>query len=183
MKNRYKTFFDKADNIFVLFDKNLNLLEVNDKVYDVFKITPEQLDKQNICVLFPTAQAGSELLKEYKRVIETGEDYICDDFVPHPKVGILNFKIRAFKVGDGLGIIIRNITELKDSIDDLNRFSYHTTHDIRSPIVTTLGLVNVAKGEAKDNETLKYFELIGRQVQRMDLIVLNLFELSSIKND
>jgi signal transduction histidine kinase len=181
MKNRFKAIFDNSENIIAFFDKDLNLLEINNKVYDIFHISPEQLNQKNICVLFPNVQVGTDLHNSYLKVLSTGTIFICEDFIPHPSVGILNLKIKAFRVGDELGIIVTNITELRDAVDELNRFTYHSTHDLRSPILTTLGLVNIGKSEAKDKEILQYFELIGQQTQRMDLILLNLVELLKIR--
>ena len=53
--------------------------------------------------------------KQYLNVIKTGNPFIIDDIVPHFKFGKRHISVKAFKVGDGLGVIINDITERKQA--------------------------------------------------------------------
>ena len=44
-------------------------------------------------------------------MVETGEPFFADDIVPAGHVGDLRVSVKAFKVGDGLGLIIDDVTE------------------------------------------------------------------------
>jgi len=54
---------------------------------------------------------------KYLEVIKNGKPFFIDDVVPHPKFGDVHLAVKAFKVGDGLGIIATNITKRKRAYD------------------------------------------------------------------
>ncbi|MEM9932599.1 MAG: tetratricopeptide repeat protein [Bacteroidota bacterium] len=73
--------------------------------------------------------------------------------------------------------------ELQQLNDELDTFSYRTTHDIRGPVARLLGLCQVALG-AKDNasEMLGYLHMIHREAINMDVILHRFLEVNKIKH-
>lgn len=71
--------------------------------------------------------------------------------------------------------------ELKITLKELDTFLYRSSHDIRRPLSTLLGLENVAKIQTQDKQVLSLFEMVGETVRNMDSMLLKLqmaYELS-----
>jgi len=73
--------------------------------------------------------------------------------------------------------------QLKDKIEDLektnnelNRFVYSVSHDLRAPIASVLGLVKVAGIDVTDPMASELFEKVDRSVHKLDLLVNNIID-------
>lgn len=53
---------------------------------------------------------------------------------------------------------------------ELDSFLYSTSHDLRAPIASTLGLTNLGKIESKEATSKLYFEKIETQLKKLDAI-------------
>jgi signal transduction histidine kinase len=58
--------------------------------------------------------------------------------------------------------------ELEETNHELDTFLYHSSHDIRRPITTLLGLDLVARQVSKDKEVINLFEKVGETARSMD---------------
>jgi PAS domain S-box-containing protein len=58
--------------------------------------------------------------------------------------------------------------ELKVRNAELDNFVYKVSHDLRAPLSSVLGLVNLARMEGNDDNLEEYIELIGQKVLQLD---------------
>jgi signal transduction histidine kinase len=70
--------------------------------------------------------------------------------------------------------------ELKTRNDELTNFVYKVSHDLRSPLLSVSGLINLMKTSTLDNEQSKYISLIEDRVKRLDTFIMDI--LSHSKN-
>jgi two-component system sensor histidine kinase/response regulator len=68
---------------------------------------------------------------------------------------------------------LKNI-ELQKTNDELNRFIYSASHDLRSPLMSILGIVQLAKME--ENTNLEYFQIIENSVLKLDKYIRNIID-------
>lgn len=61
--------------------------------------------------------------------------------------------------------------ELKRTNSELNRFVYSVSHDLRAPLMSMLGLINLVKIEENPDEQGHYFELMEKSVRKMDTYI------------
>lgn len=54
----------------------------------------------------------------------------------------------------------KKVAELQKSNDELNRFIYSISHELRAPLASALGIINIVKMEGKYHSTDDYWELI-----------------------
>lgn len=70
--------------------------------------------------------------------------------------------------------------ELKKSNQTLDTLLYRSSHDLRSPITTIQGLLNLARTDVKDDKLLSYLDMMVQSTSRLDSLLMDLRKLSSI---
>lgn len=68
--------------------------------------------------------------------------------------------------------------ELEMANDELDHFVYSASHDLKAPLSSILGLINIAKYEVKDNKVLDYFVRIENRVERLTHFIKEVIEIS-----
>ena len=67
-----------------------------------------------------------------------------------------------------------NNKELLRINEELKRFAYSASHDLKAPVKTMLGILKLAKKEGNtDNELLK---LLGESVRKLDYFINNIID-------
>lgn len=179
--NLREVFFDNAQELLVIFDKDLNFIDVNQALLRMLHLKREQIVGKHISEISPGIEA-TERYKSYQEVIQTGKPVIIDEARMHPNLGNYVTRVSVFKVGEGLGLAVLNITDLKDAIDELETFSYKSSHDMRVPIVNILGLINLAENDIEDLEAVKhYLSTIKQQAEELDTILQKLVETTKVR--
>lgn len=167
IKNIRSEFFNNAELHFIVFDKNLNIIDINDSLLKYYHLDYNTIIGKNILEIGPDVKEKG-LYDKYLEVIRTGNPIVIEDSLSHPKYGNQHNRLKVFKVGDGIGVTASNITELKDTISALELFSYKVTHDVNSPIASILGITDLALNEPNDTDELKmYFELVQESVKQL----------------
>lgn len=59
-------------------------------------------------------------------------------------------------------------TELQKANDELDRFVYSASHDMRAPLSTLLGLIEIAKISNKPEEIPQYFDMMTNRIHDME---------------
>lgn len=70
--------------------------------------------------------------------------------------------------------------ELKIRNAELDNFVYKVSHDLRAPLSSVLGLVNLAAMPGNDDNLAQYFSLVGKKVEQLDHFISDV--LSHSKN-
>jgi signal transduction histidine kinase len=61
---------------------------------------------------------------------------------------------------------------------ELDNFVYKVSHDLRAPIASVLGLVNLAKKENKVDVLREYFNMIEKSAEQQDVFIKDILDLS-----
>ncbi len=111
-EERLKIFMESAPDTFMLYDSELNLIDINKIGVKRFPAGTKKEDiiGKSIIELSPDVKKTGRY-DDYMEVIKTGNHFSIDEFIPHSKFGNLHISLNAFKVLNGLGIIARDITE------------------------------------------------------------------------
>jgi signal transduction histidine kinase len=85
----------------------------------------------------------------------------------------------------GLGMVLWLLEDERDRLSKINSeldsFLYSTSHDLRSPIASILGITNVAKLELTDETALRYMTMIEERIKKLDLVISDILKLSRSK--
>ncbi len=68
--------------------------------------------------------------------------------------------------------------QLRKANVELDNFVYKVSHDLRAPIASVLGLVNLAKKENKFDTLKSYFDMVGRSAVQQDSFIKDILDLS-----
>jgi signal transduction histidine kinase len=71
---------------------------------------------------------------------------------------------------------------LKSSNRELETFIYRASHDIRGPLASIIGLVNVSRLELKDDVAVKYLDMIDSAANKLDYTLSELVKAMKIKD-
>ncbi len=74
--------------------------------------------------------------------------------------------------------LIEKNAELQKTNQELDRFVYSASHDLRSPLTSILGLVNLLEQESSEPQTTQYCTMIRDSVNRLDKFIWNILNHS-----
>ena len=97
---------------FAILDENLNLIHMNPAAEKMLGVASEALRGMNLAEIVPDIR-GTGRYDRYLDVLKTGESYFLNDLVSHTKFGDVHLRLKAFRVGNWLGVVTSVITERK----------------------------------------------------------------------
>jgi signal transduction histidine kinase len=68
--------------------------------------------------------------------------------------------------------------DLEKTNAELDRFLYSTSHDLRSPLASIRGLINVARYDTSDEKMLSYFEKMTERIDRLEHFIKDIIDYS-----
>ncbi|MBL4657622.1 MAG: PAS domain S-box protein [Flavobacteriales bacterium] len=71
--------------------------------------------------------------------------------------------------------------ELLKTNHELDTFVYKASHDLRGPLTTCLGLVNMSRGDIEDKMAIWYFDMINDILGKLDGILQDLTKITAIR--
>jgi PAS domain S-box-containing protein len=81
--------------------------------------------------------------------------------------------------------VLRDITKRKEAEEELKKinfeldsFVYRASHDLRAPLTSIIGLVNISSTEQDLSVIKNYFEMISESAKKLDRYIINLLSLS-----
>ncbi|HOS47959.1 MAG TPA: HAMP domain-containing sensor histidine kinase [Bacteroidia bacterium] len=88
-----------------------------------------------------------------------------------------SFINQSFEIGRLQAKEIEN-TELKKVNEELDRFVYSVSHDLRAPLTGMLGVIMLAEKDEKDSKNSDYFRLLKCSVKRLDCFISDILDYS-----
>lgn len=78
---------------------------------------------------------------------------------------------------NGLQLIERN-EQLRKTNTELDRFVYSTSHDLRAPLTSLMGLINITSGTTSLDELRKYLGMMKDRVHSLDKFIKDITDYS-----
>ena len=119
-RQRLRTFMDSATDAFTIWDKDLNLIDLNNVALSY--LSPGTRKEDVIGKNYEELMPGARRREDYERylgIIRTGVPYAGSEELPGTGYGKHWLAIKAFRVGEGLGIVTSDITREKVAEEEL----------------------------------------------------------------
>jgi signal transduction histidine kinase len=166
-KNLRGAFFDTAYSPFVILDKDLFFIDINQAAAAFLKTNNKAIVGKHLLKVFPHL-AGTEYYQSCAEVIKTGVSAGFDQVAFHTDKGVFKFILKIFKIGEGVGITTLDITHITSAIDklkvtqvnlqkvnknlekknrELEELSYITAHDLKAPLANLHSLLELLVAE------------------------------------
>ncbi|MCP5103530.1 MAG: PAS domain S-box protein [bacterium] len=115
----YKNFIHSATSWCSIYDSNLKMIDINAAGLQMFPdgTREEDVIGKNLLELVPGLKETGRYDK-YMDVIRTGKHFLGEMVRPHSKFGDVYLNIKAFKVDDGMGMIVTDITAQKKAEEE-----------------------------------------------------------------
>ena len=191
IKRREYQFRGLADNMnegLVRLDPSCRIQYVNPKFCELFDTDPEQVFDLPLDAVVKVENEDLNLLEELKGS-EEGQFEMCY----LGKENLKNWLLVSFTIvqvpeeEDQTIALFTDITKIKKAESELvfkNReldtFVYKASHDLKAPLASLKGLMDVYKDSDAD-EQATLFPLIEKTVDKMDNVLLGLLEVTWIK--
>jgi signal transduction histidine kinase len=188
---------DSATDFFTIWDSELNLIDLNVASLNYPSIrnpngaTKEDYIGRNILDLDPDIKERGRY-DQYLEVIRTGEPLFAEDIVRRPKIGDVYLSVRAFKVGDGLGLLSMDMTDRKRAEDAirqaeklraLGEMAGGVAHDFNNILSVVLGRAQLALADIKDEKARRSIEIIEQTALDAAAMVRRLREVAVVKGE
>jgi PAS domain S-box-containing protein len=98
-------------------------------------------------------------------------------------IGIVEngFLVRTWGVQTDITDRKKTEKELLETNQELDTFFYKASHDLKGPLASVMGIVNLARMENKDNVIDNYFGMIETSIKRLDRTLMDLIELAQTR--
>lgn len=188
-----KALINNTDDLMWSVDREMNLITCNQSFGEMFKLMTGEPLKPGDSVL-SNLFSEEQLIRWnelYNRAFsgEIFKDVEYNDVPTESWSEISFYPIRNGNEIIGTACYGRDITELKQSADKLTKankeletFIYKSSHDLRGPLSSLLGLITVAKMELKEEKTVKYLDAMTELTQKLDNVMTKLVKVMALNN-
>jgi PAS domain S-box-containing protein len=180
----FKSLVDNVNDIIFVLDHEFHIKYVNPAIEKILGYTQKNIINKSFGELLNNSanlalsfKAGESIRSELKIKHIDNSIKIIECITNH-----------FFDEGDTSYVIYaRDITEkkkieqkLKAKVNELDTFIYRSSHDMKGPVCTLQGLLNIALREVTDNKAVEYLELIDQNNKKLDAILTSLIEITHI---
>jgi len=183
----YRGLFENAHDPILIFDpENETILNANSPTVETYGISRDKLIGQNLKHFSKNTGRGDQLIQKTR----AGQQPRKFETIQYDKSGNeIVMEVNATRIQyqgqEAILSINRDITERKKLERDLrarnielSEFLYSTSHDLRSPLTTIEGLVDIGKSETED--TPQYFEYIEKPLTQLRKTLNGLTNIANI---
>jgi signal transduction histidine kinase len=185
VRDEYLNLFNNSFiGIFKFRLNDLGIMVLNEKAKELIGVS--QTEGLKISELFADADRFSSFLN----ALTTGDILEnCETQVEHRGLW-LSVSCRCFpKQGFAEGILIditdkkKQMAELERLNQEIDKFIYHSSHDMRSPLTTILGLTHLIALEHPSSAIGQYNKMIQAQVNHLDTLLKSLVNITFNKTE
>lgn|GEM_PF-4457753 len=148
--------------------------------YNIKRRTSDELSERNKEILAQKEEIESQrsILEDSNQQLEDAQKIIRKQ---NTELTNVNAQLEQ-KVRDRTADLKEANENLKIAIQDLDRFIYKTSHDIRGPLARLMGLCSLALLDVKDEKSVQYFSMLDITAKSLNTVLVRLITINEINN-
>ena len=192
-EERFRHLFGQVQVGMALINPNFEILDVNNALCSILKYRRKEILSENILNLLDKSEVNK--LKEHIQEISVDKtDHYhseCKLFTNGgEEVHVILKIIKLGSEGDLKDQLLCQVVDINDRKvaeeqllirnNELNNFVYKVSHDLRAPLLSVKGLINLLRLEGNQETQAKYVGMIEERVEKLDGFIRDI--LSHSKN-
>jgi len=191
-KNQFEQLFKSAYAGIIVFDEQGLVDSANDSASNIFDLSHEAILGVNIADILPRiTQYYSKTQQCYS--LDGVDDFVFNEEIHQSQKKYLTASINRISEHENKYFVYvsdvttqKNIEErLLSANSELEEFAYRTSHDLRSPLVSSIGLLGVARSSLQDKDFDKVeqcFDFAEKSLKKLEVLVRDILSLTEAKN-
>jgi len=192
-----RAILDNTDSSIWLVDTNFKLIDFNRIFAFLWKVAyGTTLERgKNILDLMPASELKDRWRSRYNAGLKGEKGVFVESYEFEGRAKyfeIRTFPIRENDIVTGVSVFSKDITEqlqsekqlktqnemLRKVNKELDSFVYSASHDLKAPLASVLGLINLVKEEANMEARLEYYAMMEKSVVRLDTFIKDIIDYS-----
>lgn len=182
-ERKYRNLFENSlIGMFRTYAPTGEILDANAKFWQIVGSKPQSNASTLEFYVNPEDRANVlESLRQHRKL----EDKEIQLKKPNGDTFWASFSAVYYKEEEIIECVLIDITAIKESFMDLQKlnyeldnFVYHASHDLRSPLRSIMGLLNLLRLEDTEAGRENCLEMIEGSIKRLDNLVIDLLEIS-----
>ncbi|MGH1484679.1 MAG: PAS domain-containing sensor histidine kinase [Cellvibrionaceae bacterium] len=194
VKERFKAVFYSAHNGIIIFDETGVVEDINSAAMSMLNISDSSLDNTHIEDFIPKIKKIYFSEKDECYQHDGDVDYEFEQTLPGYTEKHLLISLNQIEgdVDNKFFIFITDITERKNAEKallsantELEEFAYRTSHDLRSPIVSAVGLMKIAKDSLNKQDFEKVHTCMDhadKSLRKLEVLIRDILQLTEMQN-
>ncbi|HID94795.1 MAG TPA: PAS domain S-box protein [Candidatus Latescibacteria bacterium] len=183
-KNELRAILSSMAEGVIVVDKDEKILLINSSCEEMLGLSAEKVAGK---FLWEVARK-EELISLVKRVLARGDEEGIEMALDFPETRVLYAQVAPIlsEGGNypGVVVVFHDITKLKQLEKQRREFVVNVSHELKTPLTSIKGFVEtLVEGGISDPEnSMKFLKIIQQHTERLDNLVNDLLELSSIES-
>ena len=178
----YQFLSGSIEDAFLALDKDLKVIHWNGAAKKEFNIRDKNILGAHIFSMFPEWE-DSKIENKIKNVQKkTKSEHLAFQF------GRDYFDGSIYPSEGGISIIVRKVTEKKQAEENLKKINneletlmYRISHDLKGPVASIMGLINIGRMDFKEDAFQQYLGMLDKSTVQLKNTLDELLNLSRIK--
>jgi len=183
-EKQFKTLAESIGDIFFALNNELECTYWNSEAEKATSTPAENAIGQKFDVLFPDMppiayKTIQQAIKEQKRKTVTIEQNDGQSSY---------FELICYPYAGGISIIIKDITKAKKTAlklekvnKELETFMYRLSHDLKGPVASMIGLVDLARKDLHGKTAMQYCDMFDSSAKNLKEVLETLLDVTKIK--
>jgi PAS domain S-box-containing protein len=197
--NQLQTLFKNIDEVFFIFDTvNWKIVQISPACEKIYGYAQESFYENPNLWNQVVVDEDKKLVNDSNEELFRGNSVVAEYRITHKDGSIRWIETKITPAMDAAGKLIRidgvtsdttkrrqdeetlktNLAELRKTNMELDKFVYSVSHDLRAPLLSMQGVIDITAEETTEEGTGEYMKMLEGSVKRLDILIGDILEYS-----